>query len=84
MVSRVTDDKNITLCGSILTLLPVIFVINILLLQFMTKQNPTHEGLGMSNDFLWYIFCHRWHATPILPNFFSHKLNTIKNTQNNA
>ena len=45
MVSRVTDDKNITLCGSILTLLPVIFVINILLLQFMTKQNPTHEGL---------------------------------------
>ena len=59
MVSRVTDDKNITLCGSILTLLPVIFVINILLLQFMTKQNPTHEGLGMCNDFLWYIFCHR-------------------------
>ena len=59
MVSRVTDDKNITLCGSILTLLPVIFVINILLLQFMTKQNPTHEGLGMSNDFLGYIFCHR-------------------------
>ena len=60
MVSRVTDDKNITLCGSILTLLAVIFVINILLLvlQFMTKQNPTHEGLGMSNDFLWYIFCH--------------------------
>ena len=58
MVSRVTDDKNITLCGSILTLLPVIFVINILLLQFMTKQNPTHEGLGMSNDFLRYIFCH--------------------------
>ena len=46
MVSRVIDDKNITLCGSILTLLPVIFVINILLLQFMTKQNPTHEGLG--------------------------------------
>ena len=59
MVSRVTDDKNITVCGSILTVLPAIFVINILLLQFWTKQNPIHEGLGVSNDFLWYIFCHQ-------------------------
>ena len=48
MVSRVTDDKKITVCGSILTILPAIFVINILLLQFLTKQNPVHEGLGMS------------------------------------
>ena len=36
MVSRVTDDKNITLCGSILTLLPVIFVINICLVILST------------------------------------------------
>lgn len=56
MVSHVTDDKNITVCGSILTLLPAIFVINILLLRFMTKWNPNHKSLGMINDFLWYNF----------------------------
>ena len=39
----------------------------------MTKQNPTHESLGMSNDLLWYIFCHPWHATPIFSQAKHHK-----------
>ena len=79
MVSRVTDDKNIALCGSILTLLPVIFCDKDINVTVYDLTKPTHEGLGMSNDFLGYIFCHRWHATPMLLKTFSHKLNAIKN-----